>query len=646
MRNLIEFESQSGGSPNIPQVAISPDGRRIAYVRFNYDLQAGIGRTSIWLVSAQGGQPSRILRDWPEANSLQWSRDGRTLGFLAPHIAKQQVWLWNVGSNVAKVVTSAPTGVTTFAISPDGRNVATVQPDPPNASQRYLASIKRDEVVIEPQEGQVLQSQALRQVWVTDIASGKSVKLTRDSWSCAAGGSLGTPSWSRDGKRMAVFRQPSAMFNDFGRGRLVTIDLASRQVTETPFHYLGLQAGAAGPVYGSPNTIAYVGSWDGGLPSREDVFINGRDISRGLDRTFWDSSSIAWTGDGTIIGIVPDGLSARLYEVFPDGRMPRALTARNKVIETFSASSMSNRIAAVETDSTHPAEVYVLSTTSNSARQVTHLFMLPKGIVVTGAQRFTWQNSAGQPVEGLLYRPASNKPAPLIVNVHGGPQYSSTLAFDVYNQYLVSKGYAIFEPNFRGSWGYGDAWDKAIVGDWIHPQFDDVMSGVDALEKAGVADGSRLFVVGFSGGGFLTAWIVGHTDRFRAAVSGEGPDDLPMFGALSDDESILDRYYGSRPLENAFSKLQDDSAAENLEKEHTPVLILAGADDTRVPVAEDFMLFKKLVARGVDTQLVIYPREGHDMSNEPQHVLSIYYRIAHWFQQHGGLPLHDAIPDR
>jgi dipeptidyl aminopeptidase/acylaminoacyl peptidase len=263
-------------------------------------------------------------------------------------------------------------------------------------------------------------------------------------------------------------------------------------------------------------------------------------------------------------------------------------------------------------------------------------------VALGGVEPVAWRNPKdGATVGGIVVRPPGvslPERLPLVVILHGGPAYNWGVGVQIRNwaQLLASRGYLVLLPNFRGSSGQGMGWLTANRRDWGDGPLADVLSGVDHLIGKGWADADRLFVGGGSYGGYLTAWTVTHSDRFKAAWTSAGLSDLASAYALTDEPSFFVGYLGATPYDDpeiyrALSPLTHAGRAR------TPTLILHGEEDPRVPLSNAFELFAALRHHGVETRLVLYPREGHAI-REYEHQLDAMERVLAWLAGHGGLP--------
>jgi dipeptidyl aminopeptidase/acylaminoacyl peptidase len=231
------------------------------------------------------------------------------------------------------------------------------------------------------------------------------------------------------------------------------------------------------------------------------------------------------------------------------------------------------------------------------------------------------------PPEGV-----AKAPHRLIVYPHGGPHGRNVLGFDFTGQVFAAHGYAVFQPNFRGSTGYGQKFVDADRGDFGGGDTRDILSGVDFLIAEGVADKDRLFAYGTSFGGYMTAWLVGQTDRFRAAAPVNGVHDLTMMWALSDLQSWTEWEFGGRPWE-VPEKMLKHSPLTHAGRVKTPTLVLHALNDRRVPHPLGLAYYRALQRSGVPTELVTYPDEGHAI-RQPRHREDLLRRVLDWFAKY------------
>ncbi|MBY0231443.1 MAG: S9 family peptidase, partial [Gemmataceae bacterium] len=250
------------------------------------------------------------------------------------------------------------------------------------------------------------------------------------------------------------------------------------------------------------------------------------------------------------------------------------------------------------------------------------------------SESVTWECDRWK-LEGILTLPpkgTGKAPYPLVVHPHGGPHSRSALGFDFTVQVLAAHGYAVFQPNFRGSSGYGQEFIDADRLDLGGGDMRDILAGVDALIKRGVADRERLFVYGTSYGGFMTCWLVGQTKRFRAAAAQNPVTDLGMMWGLSDLQSWTEWEMGGKPWE-VPERMRKHSPLAHVAKVETPTLLLHSREDRRCPLPMGLAFHQALRSRRVPTRMVIYPGEGHGIK-QPKHREDVLRRVLEWFAKH------------
>jgi dipeptidyl aminopeptidase/acylaminoacyl peptidase len=345
------------------------------------------------------------------------------------------------------------------------------------------------------------------------------------------------------------------------------------------------------------------------------------------------------------------GTEVPMYSVAKPGQSLHKLNGWEGTYEILSTSAHSPRVAFIYSSLQKPAEIYLADSPDKlaDARPITslnHLFTerdLPQG------KPYRWTADDGTTVEGMLiYPPGSFEPGkpeakhlPMFTFIHGGPADAdgNHFATDWYqwSALAATNGWLVFEPNYRGSTGYGDKFLTQIVPQIVSRPGKDILEGVDALVKDGIADPDHLTVGGYSYGGYMTNWLVTHTTRFKAAVTGAGAvEHVGNWG--NDDTTYDDAYFlGGRPWE-AQQRYHDEAAIFQIDKVRTPTHMVAGADDIRVAVLEDYLLEHALYSLGIPNALLIFPGEGHGLGKNPWHGKIKVREELKWLQKYGGVP--------
>jgi dipeptidyl aminopeptidase/acylaminoacyl peptidase len=287
-----------------------------------------------------------------------------------------------------------------------------------------------------------------------------------------------------------------------------------------------------------------------------------------------------------------------------------------------------------------PAEAFILKLDGGEPVQVSRANANVEKPPLGETRAVTWKSKDGAEVEGLLTLPVNYKPGtrvPLILNMHGGPAgvFAETFTggpglYPIAT--FAAKGIAVLRPNPRGSSGYGGNFRRANLGDWGGGDYNDLMSGVDHMIAQGIADPARLAVMGWSYGGYMTAWVVTQTGRFKAGAVGAGLTNLWSMWGTNDIPSVLNDYFNGPPWES-FDLYRDRSAMAHISKVTTPTLFLHGEVDLRVPISQAQEMYSALKRRGVATKMVVYPRTAHG-PQEPKFVQNVMQQHLDWVEAH------------
>jgi dipeptidyl aminopeptidase/acylaminoacyl peptidase len=340
------------------------------------------------------------------------------------------------------------------------------------------------------------------------------------------------------------------------------------------------------------------------------------------------------------------GTEVPMYSVAQPGQSLHKLNGWQGTYEVLSAATHSPRIAFVYSSLQRPAEIYLAESPDklDQARPITSFNKslaekdLPQG------KPYRWKADDGTTVEGMLIYPPGKfeaKHLPMFTFIHGGPTGADGNLFEAdwyqWSALAATNGWLVFQPNYRGSSGYGDKFLMQIVPQIVSRPGKDILEGVDALVKDGTADPDHLTVGGYSYGGYMTNWLITQTTRFKAAVTGAGA--VEHIGNWGNDDTTMDDAYflGGRPWE-APQRYHDEAAIFQIDKVRTPTHMVAGADDIRVAVMEDYLLEHALYSLGIPNALLIFPGEGHSLAKNPWHGKIKVREELKWLQKYGGVP--------
>ncbi len=633
-----------------PQV--SPDGRWVVYVVSELNGDQSEYQTDLWLIGSEGGEARRLTRSDAADEFPRWAPDGRTIAFLSERErpgrkkeaeaqparearddpGKRQLWFIRPDGGEAWIASDAKGGVSDFEWSRDGKAIAYLSREPKSEERRKREKEKDDAHT--PAE-----DYPWSRLWVMDVATGKATQLTSGNLH-VSGFSI-----SPDARRIVFAGQPTPLIPDNYNSDLYLVSTAGG-----PAQPLVKQKGSDTNPSWSPDGkwIAFV-SQDG---RSNEWYVNnyacvvppagGKPLN--LTRDF-DERVVAFGGDlrwsprsDHVVFQATTRTSQHLYRATTDGRV-EPITRGPEMNNAMSWDAQGQVAAFLREDSEHPRDVWVMRGGAPAERltdmnpQTRDLQSFPKQLV-------SWKAPDGRDIEGLLIHPAGYRQGqrvPLIVNVHGGPAGTHSNTFTggsrLYPWTLFAqKGYAILFPNPRGSGGYGESFRAANVRDWGGKDYEDIMAGVDALVARGVADPNRMGVCGWSYGGFMTSTIVTKTDRFRAACVGAGVTNLISMAGLSDIPEFNRSYFQSWPWEDPDFYVEH-SAVLHANRAKTPTLILHGESDARVPTSQGWEFYQALKHCGVETDLVLYPRQPHG-PREPKLLRDLQRRHLDWMNRH------------
>ncbi len=610
--------------------ALAPDGKRVAFTLAEWAPGQPRRRMSIWVAPVDGGEASVFVSSAKDDSFARWSPDGRWLAFLSNRadeggFEKKQLYVMPAQGGAARRVCAMPNGVNFPAWSPDSQRIAFTTLEGPEPAP--------DPIVVTPDRH--------TRLWSVALAGGQPEPVTPDNltvWDFA---------WSPDEARFALYYGEGPGETDWYRGQVGVVAAgggAVRQLTQ-----LTRQASA---LAWSPDSarIAYIsGEWsDHGLVGG-DVFVvpaaggEARNLTPGVD---FSPSWVRWTADGQrLLYCGWDGVAGQIGLL---DEASGALTPieRGVVFADFGWAQLrptadGRTFAALISDARHPVEVYLgaLGGSDDDTpgeitwRRLTRLNPLAEETWAhVPSQLLTYAGADGWEIQALYTPPlrhAGPGAPPMILLVHGGPTSAHADDWASRNvQVLASAGFAVLRPNPRGSIGRGVAFADAVLGDMGGKDFEDLMCGVDDAVARGLADPDRLGIAGWSYGGFMTAWGVTQTTRFKAAMMGAGVSDYHSFHAQTNiqdwDARILEATPNERP-----EVYREHSAITYAKNVTTPTLIIHGEKDPCVPVNQAYAFYHALLEQGVPVELVVYPREGHGFV-EREHVANWVGRMVRW----------------
>jgi len=627
----------------IRATAPSPNGETLVYERQWIDDRER-ERHDLWLFDPYPKSlEAKVDSEYPDGRAPVWSPDGNWVAFFstrprpkglrqtppaAPEVEPAtDIWIrlnYKGFPTIPLAGPEKPYGRVFndgfyghVAFSPDGKKLAFIADD--GKDRRKAEEVMAGVEVVRPDQGEGYTGYGAAQVWVAylcdepkEYAARRIERLTNDDvW-------YGDPHWSPDGRRLVVVAnktadRESARFSINKNFDLYTINIETktqRQLTDGP-----------GPEV-SPR-------WS---PDGKSIAC----LSIPRKGSHMDTFNLAVVPAGENEGkmrVLFDHHAANGKEPphpAPSFPLPEDCWIDAEHIVINAATGTTSRTVSVEVKSAEGKDWK-----RNPALASPPINAFLKERLLGEARVVTWDNGDGQKVEGILTLPpegVAKPPYKMILFPHGGPHSRSVQGFDFTVQVFAANGYAVFQPNFRGSAGYGQKWIDADRGDLGGGDMRDVLSGIDYLVKENLVDPERQFVYGVSYGGFMTCWLVGHTKQFRAAVAQNAVTDLNAMWGLSDLQSWTEWEFGGKPWE-VPEKMRKHSPLTYVDQVRTPTLILHSRDDRRCPLPMGKMFYQALRARKVPTEMVIYPDEGHGI-RQPRHQEDVPRRTLAWFEKY------------
>jgi dipeptidyl aminopeptidase/acylaminoacyl peptidase len=646
------FELEFASDPQI-----SPDGSQVAYLRNSIDIMTDKVRSRLWIVGVDGREHRPLTDPNVNTSSPRWSPDGKRLAYAARGEKATQVFVRWMDSGQTARLTNVTESPGEFVWSPDGQQLAFSMlfldkrkphfemPAKPEGAA-WAEPFKLYDTLVYRDDGRGYVKEGFYHLFVLPADGGTPRQITSGSFHHRE-----RPAWTADGKSLvfAANRRDDWEYEplDSDLYRVTIADGAITQLTDR-------RGTDASPVV-SPDgrKIAFVGFDDAGRSHHQiDLYVMSLDgtdrrcLTSELDRDVADPS-FAHDGKGIFFQYDDEGNTRVGYVSLATGKTAQLAAdvggvnfGRPYASGSYSA-AYNGRIAFTQTDPTRPADVATAVAGDSTPRRLTHLNddLLPHR-ELGRVESFRYKSSYDQqPMHGWIVTPPGFDPQkqyPLILEIHGGPFANYGGRFSVEMQLYAAAGYVVVYVNPRGSTSYGDAFTAFIDHNYPSHDYDDLMSGVDAVIARGYVDPNRLYVTGGSGGGILSSWIIGKTDRFQAAAVIKPVINWYSFALTSDHYNFFARYwFGKNPWEDpeAYLKRSPLSLVGNVK---TPTLLMTGEVDYRTPISEAEQFYQALKLRKIDTVLVRVPDSSHDIGARPSQMIAKCAYILKWFEKHPG----------
>lgn len=619
-------QSLSFHTASAPQ--ISPDGTRVAYEvsRTNWDDNAF--ETEIWIASvATPHRPFALTQGKKSSTAPRWSPDGRQIAFASDREGKRQIYLISPTGGEAKQLTKSETAVSSFEWSPDGKTIAYAAADPDEKPQKDRKDRYGEFEIVRADHTQ-------SHIWLQPM-EGKATRITSDPKF-----SVGAFSWSPDGKRIAFTAVPDASPNSSRNADIHVVEIGSKQIQPI----VTQKGGDSNPVWSPDGSTLAFDTAAGAELSFRNRRIATVPATGGtptiLTAPFDENARlVAWTPRGIFF----DGsqkTATYLYQVDPKSNRITRLGENDGLSYTQpSFSADASTVAFVRSSASGMSEICASPTGAFRPAQITDMSEQLVGMTVAKREVVSWKSKDGAIIEGILEKPADFDPAkkyPLLVIIHGGPTGTDTPFFRPDRSYpseqFVAKGALILRPNYRGSAGYGEQFRALNVRNLGVGDAWDVLSGVDSLIAKGFVDPQRLGCMGWSQGGYISAFLTTTSDRFKAISVGAGISDWSTYYVNTDITDFTRQYLGSTPW-NDPEIYRKTSPITYVKQAKTPTLIQHGELDRRVPIPNGYELRQALEDQGVPVKMIVYKGFGHGI-DKPKQQRAVMEHNMEWFSKY------------
>ena len=606
----------------VRDVAISPDGSRIAYVvrapRFDTAAKPAPDDTKggwkidqqLFLVDRRGGEPLQLTFGEQSVQSARFSPDGRDLAFVREKGGKPSLSILHLGGGEARAVDVGEYLPQAFDWMPDG-SLAFLAERPRSAADKE-ARWRRGGAVAWDREWEQIH------LFVVGRGGGKVRHVNRGT-DTVVGFRV-----SPDGATIALVTAPSSdPLIVFTRQRLALVRAADGQLVrelEPARHPIAaLEWSPDGRYLAYATTASGFSHIDELKVVRADSSARPVNLAAGLDLTM---VGIAWSGSRAVVAAALARTRTALYRMPVDGGKARELPRAEHIVSSLSGDRRGRFAVSVGATSRAPADPVVIDLASGVTRAVAALNPETAKWSLAPTEVVKWKNREGTALEGTLVRTSTGggKAPPLLVMPHGGPDGVTSIAWGTWSQYFAARGYSVFMPNYRGGTGYGRAFYEANRGRLGEIELMDIESGVDRLIATGKADPDRLFYGSWSWGGYLAAWTLGHSKRYRAIMVGAGVVDTMVQYVLSDINhgEVADWEFKGRPFTHP-EVWEKSNPVHSLRGARSPTLIIHGQEDPRVGFVNAQILHRALTDLKIPVTMWAYPREPHGF-REPAHV--------------------------
>jgi dipeptidyl aminopeptidase/acylaminoacyl peptidase len=609
---------------------ISPDGKFVAYTKTKADWDENANVTQLWVYMTSTGEHYQLTHGKKSASPAEWSPDSRWIAFTSDRDGKSQLYLISPSGGEARQLTKFDADISSLKWSPDGKSIAIVSSGPQGKEKKERKD-KYGEFEI------VGGDYTMSHLWLVKFDE-KAAQLTPEALTTGDRYTVGRFAWSPDGTRIAFSATTTPDLSDSGTSDIYVVQLADKSVKKI----VDLPGPDGDPVWSPDGThIAFVSADSSEFHFYTNAVISVVPASGGavkvVGRKFDENPNIvAWTQ----AGIYFEGMArtaAHLFRLSPEsGNFERVSAPADLIGNGFTFTRDYRSVAFACARPNQYGEICTSPVGGFTAKVVTNLGDQLKPFKTATREVFEWKSKDGTPIEGILIKPANFDPTkkyPLLVVIHGGPTGIDRPWITPDRTYPVerfaAKGAVILRPNYRGSAGYGEKFRSLNVRNLGLGDHDDVVSGVDALIAKGYIDRDRVASMGWSQGGYISAFLTTYSDRFRAVSVGAGISNWMTYYVNTDIHPFTRQYLKATPWDDP-EIYRKTSPMTYINRAKTPTLIQHGELDKRVPIPNAYELYQGLQDRKVPSRLVVYKGFGHGIT-KPKQMRHVMEDNEAWF---------------
>ncbi|NOY78651.1 MAG: S9 family peptidase [Calditrichaeota bacterium] len=608
----------------------SPDGKWIVFQASESDWKQNKRISHIYRVEISTKKTTQLTFSREGEWAAKFSPDGRWISFLSSRNRSTQIFLMPANGGEAWQLTHHSTGIRQYAWAVNGKTLYFLAADSLSKNEKAQKAARGNAYYVDHNVKPV-------HLWSIDLASKKESPCIDGHFS------IRSFALSPDNSQIAFIAAPSALRDDDIHNEIYRFTFRQNKIEQ-----LTRNGAIERSVYWTPDgkNLVFISDSNEKLETyyEESIFYLPLKTLKPVDllpkfpyqvfQLFWDGKK-----QSTLYFSANTGTDVQLFQLDLKNRHWKKRTSHRGVLSNLNYNRKTSHLAFVFSDPSHPGEVFFSNLHKWNPIQLSRINTLQDSLLLPEYQTIHWKSTDGWTVEGLLIKPIHFKKGrsyPLITQIHGGPESSVKNAFSTswgyYPAIWAAHGYLVFQPNYRGSTGYGDACMRAIIGHYFEKDWDDIMTGVDYLVKQGLAHPDSLGIMGWSAGGHETNWTITHTNRFKAASSGAGGANWFSFYAQTDMHYIREIWFNSSPYDNTELWLKK-SPVMYVKRAQTPTLIFCGEKDKRVPFPQSLEMYRGLKRNGCPVEMVAFPGSGHGPHELKQQLYKMKKEFA-WFESH------------